>query len=100
LSFSFSLGIPRYRLLLQDLVKNTPESHVDYKDLKECLEKITLVADQIDKASIFYKQRQQLLKLQKKFDKLQVIYQNIHTHTHTHTHTNQTHSKLDVRYEL
>jgi hypothetical protein len=65
--------IPRYRLLLQDLVNNTPETHVDYVDLKNCLEKITQVADEINKASIFYKQRQKMLQLQKKLDKLQII---------------------------
>ena len=36
--------IPRYKLLLEDLLKNTPETHVDYADLKKSLDQIESVA--------------------------------------------------------
>ena len=36
--------IPRYKLLLRDLVKETPENHVDFKNLQAAYEKIDYVA--------------------------------------------------------
>ncbi|KYQ91676.1 pleckstrin (PH) domain-containing protein [Tieghemostelium lacteum] len=40
--------IPRYVLLLQDLLKHTEESHPDFKDISESLEKMKNVAMQIN----------------------------------------------------
>ncbi len=40
--------IPRYVLLLQDLFKNTPESHADYQNLKKALEKMQSVAEYVN----------------------------------------------------
>jgi hypothetical protein len=64
--------IPRYRLLLMELVKHTPDTHVDFKDLTESLEKVKRVADEIDLAVLGFKQREAMLRLQKKFD-IQII---------------------------
>jgi len=55
-----------------ELVKHTPETHVDYKDLTESLEKVKTVADEIDRAVLGFKQREAMLRLQKKFD-MQII---------------------------
>jgi FYVE, RhoGEF and PH domain containing 3 len=33
--------IPRYKLLLQDLLKNTPQNHQDYEDLKNAVKLIS-----------------------------------------------------------
>lgn len=40
--------IPRYRLLLQDIVKNTPEDHIDYKNLSFALTTILDVAQLVN----------------------------------------------------
>jgi len=37
--------IPRYQMLLRDLVKDTEEEHLDFKDLCEALKKVTSVAE-------------------------------------------------------
>lgn len=66
------IGIPRYRLLLMELVKHTPDTHVDFKDLTESLDKVKRVADEIDLAVLGFKQREAMLRLQKKFD-IQII---------------------------
>ena len=56
--------IPRYCLLLKDLVKNTPENHPDYMDLKSSLKTMLEVADQINEDVKRRENRQKLLKLQ------------------------------------
>jgi hypothetical protein len=58
--------IPRYRLLLEDLVKNTPESHPDHKTLNSALEKLKIVAEQVDKAIHEQKNRELMFKIQKR----------------------------------
>lgn len=55
-----------------ELVKNTPDTHIDYKDLTESLEKVKKVADEIDHAVLGFKQRENMLRLQRKFD-IQII---------------------------
>jgi len=40
--------IPRYKLLLEDLLKNTWEQHRDYQQLEEAIQKIQEVANHID----------------------------------------------------
>lgn len=42
--------IPRYLLLLKELLKYTPESHVDFKDLVIAYDKITSVANEVNEA--------------------------------------------------
>ena len=36
--------IPRYKMLLEDVIKNTPDCHPDKKSLKEALEQIDALA--------------------------------------------------------
>ena len=40
--------IPRYELLLQDLISKTPESHPDLPQLSRCLEEIRIVSNTLD----------------------------------------------------
>lgn len=40
--------IPRYELLLRDLLKNTPENHPDHWNLEEAVNKVKSVADHIN----------------------------------------------------
>lgn len=56
--------IPRYCLLLKDLVKNTPEYHPDFLDLQSSLKVILEIADQINEDVKRRENRQKLLKLQ------------------------------------
>ncbi|KAK8809551.1 hypothetical protein WA158_000494 [Blastocystis sp. Blastoise] len=44
--------IPRYRLLLQTLLKHTPEDYDDYNDLKSALDIVMKIADVCDKAML------------------------------------------------
>jgi FYVE/RhoGEF/PH domain-containing protein 5/6 len=41
--------IPRYRLLLEELIKQTPPSNMDYQNIKEALQAIVEVADEVNK---------------------------------------------------
>ena len=56
--------IPRYCLLLKDLVKHTSETHPDYLDLQSSLKVILEIADQINEDVKRRENRQKLLKLQ------------------------------------
>lgn len=56
--------IPRYCLLLKDLVKHTPETHPDFLDLQSSLKVILEIADQINEDVKRRENRQKLLKLQ------------------------------------
>jgi len=40
--------VPRYKMLLQDLVKKSPPTHPDHSDLVSALEKMTGLAEQLD----------------------------------------------------
>lgn len=59
--------IPRYRLLLEDLIKHTDKSHPDYESLSSSLNKVMHVANQVDQAINEQKNRAKLLQVQKKF---------------------------------
>ncbi|XP_049852189.1 FYVE, RhoGEF and PH domain-containing protein 6-like isoform X1 [Schistocerca gregaria] len=56
--------IPRYRLMLNELIKHTPEDHQDYPDLTRALSEINTVANLIDEAVAFQEKRDKLLKIQ------------------------------------
>jgi len=43
-----SLGVPRYKMLLENLLKFTLESHPDYDNLKAAIEKMGALADLIN----------------------------------------------------
>jgi hypothetical protein len=43
--------IPRYNLLLRDLLKHTGESHPDFENLKQAIEVIQRLCDRIDECT-------------------------------------------------
>src|SRR4051812_361799 len=46
--------IPRYKMLLEDLLKHTHETHGDYEDLRRATEEMVLRADEMnERVSIF-----------------------------------------------
>eukprot|EP01126_Amoeba_proteus_P054474 TRINITY_DN6704_c0_g1_i9.p1 TRINITY_DN6704_c0_g1~~TRINITY_DN6704_c0_g1_i9.p1 ORF type:complete len:492 (-),score=147.03 TRINITY_DN6704_c0_g1_i9:199-1674(-) len=60
--------IPRYRMLITDLVKNTPNTHEDYVKLEKSLESFIEVAGKVDAAVTEAEKREEMLKVAKKFD--------------------------------
>lgn len=56
--------LPRYVLLLSDLVKNTPKSHSDYKAGLEALDDIREVADYVNEEKRIAENMQQILEIQ------------------------------------
>ncbi len=44
--------IPRYNLLLEDLIKHTPEQHVDYGLLVQASEKMKAVANDLNQVTL------------------------------------------------
>jgi hypothetical protein len=66
---------PRYRLLLEELIKNTTPEHPDWGTLHKALESIKLVAAQIDAAIHEQKNRAKMLEIQDSFfgEKVQII---------------------------
>lgn len=66
--------IPRYRLLLEDLAKSTPQNHPDYEGVTKSLDKVLVIAKEVDQAIIEHKNRARLLQIQKKFlENVQII---------------------------
>jgi len=59
--------IPRYRLLLEEFIQNTPKDHEDYKKLGDALDKLKGIAHDVDKAIIEQENRERMLKICKKF---------------------------------
>lgn len=55
--------IPRYKLLLEDMIKHTPPEHPDHEPLKQALAKIDEVAMRIDKGLQEYEQQQRLIEI-------------------------------------
>eukprot|EP01132_Coremiostelium_polycephalum_P002890 gene2890-3592_t len=56
--------IPRYRLLLEQIIKFSLESHVDYPDLKSALELISSVAGELDERLLQYQIAHKVLDIQ------------------------------------
>jgi len=61
--------LPRYELLLRELLKNTSESNKEYKDLKTCYTKVQGVNAVINVGLKDFEQRQKLIQIEKKFTK-------------------------------
>jgi len=59
--------IPRYSLLLTDLVKHTPPEHIDYTNLSSSLEKIKGIASAINIAIKASENRQKIINIQESF---------------------------------
>merc|ERR1719216_361589 len=60
--------IPRYQLLLKDLLKKTPEDHVDYEGLKTSLEKVTEINTVLNGWLTEYEMRQSVRKIGEEFN--------------------------------
>ncbi|KAF9921637.1 hypothetical protein FBU30_008297 [Linnemannia zychae] len=56
--------IPRYKLLLQDLLENTWTDHVDYQDIATALEKISTRADEMNERKREYENHEKVLLIQ------------------------------------
>jgi len=56
--------LPRYVLLLSELLKNTPQSHPGYKALTEALRKVKEIADFVNEAKREAENMQQVLSIQ------------------------------------
>ncbi|KAG2389194.1 hypothetical protein C9374_014594 [Naegleria lovaniensis] len=59
--------IPRYNLLLSEVLKNTPRTHVDYDNLKLASEKMKEVADHLNRQITEIENRNKLIKLKEIF---------------------------------
>lgn len=62
--------IPRYRLLLEDMVKNTRSTHADYAPLTESLTTIKEVATQINDAVKKHENRMKIISIQQRINTL------------------------------
>lgn len=62
--------IPRYRLLLEDMVKNTRTTHADYAPLTESLTTIKEVATQINDAVKKHENRMKIISIQQRINTL------------------------------
>jgi len=58
--------IPRYRLLLEELLSHTPPGHPDYKDLQAALDKLIAVAKDVNKAITDQENRDRMIKISRK----------------------------------
>ena len=59
--------IPRYKLLLAELLKYTEESHHDFANITDALEKVTAVANDVNEAIRRQEEMSKLLELQELF---------------------------------
>eukprot|EP01120_Amphizonella_sp_Union-15-10_P007200 TRINITY_DN2409_c0_g1_i3.p1 TRINITY_DN2409_c0_g1~~TRINITY_DN2409_c0_g1_i3.p1 ORF type:complete len:157 (+),score=17.76 TRINITY_DN2409_c0_g1_i3:86-556(+) len=59
--------IPRYILLLQDLLKNTPSHHPDFEDLQKALDETKEVANAINQAICEYQNHVEMSRLRNQF---------------------------------
>merc|ERR1712130_459399 len=58
--------IPRYRMLLRELLKHTAETHPDFQPLTQALDLVSTVAGQINEAIRERENRDKILKIQDK----------------------------------
>ncbi|KAJ5069294.1 faciogenital dysplasia protein [Anaeramoeba ignava] len=64
--------LPRYKLLLEEVLKKTDKNHFDYDKLIEAFEKISLVNEEINHSITKKEQMQKIIKIQKKFNNSQL----------------------------
>jgi len=62
--------IPRYVLLLTDLIKNTTEDHLDYTSIHSALQMMKTVADHVEEFIAAAENREKCLAIQNSFDQL------------------------------
>ncbi|CAG8705191.1 9518_t:CDS:2, partial [Cetraspora pellucida] len=56
--------IPRYKLLLEALLKHTDESHPDFIDLQKCVRQINIIADEVNEKMRDAENQQKVLEIQ------------------------------------
>jgi hypothetical protein len=59
--------VPRYELLLRDLIKQTAVTHPDYNDLNAALEKVKSIATVVDASVASRKRTEKLFQIEKMF---------------------------------
>lgn len=77
--------VPRYVLLLADLIKHTEKPHPDYAKLNAALEKIKDVAEYINNASRAYENREKCIEIEKQFGKVVKLVEAHRTFVHQGT---------------
>jgi hypothetical protein len=60
--------VPRYVLLLTDLLRNTPESHPDFNKLSEALEMVKAVGQSINTGVASFQAKGKLVSIQQDLD--------------------------------
>ena len=89
--------IPRYELLLKDLIKHTWLEHGDYESLHTALTKIKEAAKLLNRAKSFNESRQHLLPLQQHLARAPSQNQHQHLHQHqSHPHSQQQQQRLSL----
>lgn len=61
--------IPRYQLLIQDLLKVTPQEHPDYPQLQQALKKVAEIGNFVNEMQKFYEGINRVLELHRLFGK-------------------------------
>lgn len=59
--------IPRYKLLLEELLKHTTEQHADYADVQRAVDVVGLVASHMNEAVRMHQDRMTVMAIQEKF---------------------------------
>lgn len=59
--------LPRYVLLLNELLKSTPSDHADYSDLQQALEGIRTIADTVNASKRHYENKERLVETAARF---------------------------------
>ncbi|CAG8545606.1 10159_t:CDS:2 [Acaulospora colombiana] len=65
--------IPRYKLLLEALLKHTEESHPDYPNLENCVKQITVIADEVNEKIKDAENQNRVLEIQSKVERCPII---------------------------
>eukprot|EP00484_Ammonia_sp_Unknown_P027509 CAMPEP_0197032254 /NCGR_PEP_ID=MMETSP1384-20130603/10974_1 /TAXON_ID=29189 /ORGANISM="Ammonia sp." /LENGTH=952 /DNA_ID=CAMNT_0042461887 /DNA_START=28 /DNA_END=2886 /DNA_ORIENTATION=- len=60
--------LPRYKLLLSEIMKNTPDAHPDAADLRKSLEKVEHISMEINTRMKEFERRETVKKIERKFD--------------------------------
>ncbi|CAG8831359.1 14761_t:CDS:2, partial [Racocetra persica] len=62
--------IPRYKLLLEALLKHTEKTHPDYINLEQCVHQISLIAEEVNEKIRDAENQQKVLEIQNKVERL------------------------------
>ncbi|CAG8671185.1 4036_t:CDS:2, partial [Acaulospora morrowiae] len=65
--------IPRYKLLLEALLKHTDESHPDFFQLENCVKQISVIADEVNEKIKEAENQNKVLEIQNKVERCPII---------------------------